>query len=88
MIIAFSTEGVGGVEVVTLVVSMTTLVTLDAMALFDQYRSLIEGLLERILADRRAFVAFLIALGLAPLGLIGIGWGLGEACRRTPPGPS
>jgi hypothetical protein len=64
----------GGVASVLLVMGMTALVTLPALVAIERYRRLIDGVLGRLLASRRAFLLFLGSLGLGPLALVGMGW--------------
>jgi len=74
VVVALFVEVAGGMASVLLVMGMTALVTLPALVAIERYRRLIDGVLERLLASRRAFLLFLGSLGLGPLALVGMGW--------------
>jgi sodium-dependent phosphate cotransporter len=74
VVVSLFVEVAGGVASVLLVMGMTALVTLPALVAIERYRRLIDGVLGRLLASRRAFLLFLGSLGLGPLALVGMGW--------------
>jgi sodium-dependent phosphate cotransporter len=77
VVVSLFVEVAGGMEAVVLVAGMTALVTLPALVLLPRYRTLLDAVLECLLASRRAFLFFLGSLVLAPVVLVGIGWGWG-----------
>lgn len=77
VLISLFVEVAGGMRAVVLVMGMTAVMTLPALLRLDAYQAMIEWVLERLLARRRAFILFLVSLVLGPLGLIGVGWALG-----------
>jgi len=76
VVVSLFVEVAGGMAAVMLVVGLTALVTLPALVALELYRGLIEGVLDRLLGSRGAFLLFLGSLVLGPLALVGVGWGL------------
>lgn len=77
LLISLFVEVAGGFEVSILVMAATALVSLPALLFLRVYQAGLDAVLARLLAGRGAFLAFLASLVLAPLGLVGLGWGVG-----------
>lgn len=66
-----------GTGVVVLTLALAGGVTLLALLAGDRYTRLVADVDDRLLEDRTAFVAFVAALALVPLGFVGLALGVG-----------
>jgi sodium-dependent phosphate cotransporter len=72
LLVAVVLESASGVAVVLLLLGIATLVTLAALLAHDPYRRFVVAVDERLLAERRAFAAVVLALLLVPLLLVAV----------------
>jgi sodium-dependent phosphate cotransporter len=70
LVVALVLESTLGVVVVLELLVVATLVTLVALVFHDRYNRLIVAVDDRLLTDRRLFVAFVLALLFVPLALL------------------
>lgn len=77
LVVAIVLDSPVGTAVVLELLLIATLVTLAALAVHDHYCSLIAAVDDRLLEDRRAFVAFVLSLLVGPLALLLVPMALG-----------
>jgi sodium-dependent phosphate cotransporter len=70
LVVALVLESAVGVALVLELLGMACLVTVGALLVHDRYSRLVVAVDDRLLVDRRAFVAFALALLLCPLLLV------------------
>lgn len=70
LVVAAVLASPAGLAVVAYVVGLAGVVTLVALTAGDRYTSVVSALDDRLLEDRAAFVAFVAALVVVPLGLL------------------
>ncbi|WP_435345841.1 sodium:phosphate symporter [Haloarchaeobius sp. HRN-SO-5] len=70
LVVAVVLRSPAGVAVVLELLVVATLVTLVALVAIDAYSDAVVAVDDRLLDDRRLFVAFVLALVLVPLGLL------------------
>jgi sodium-dependent phosphate cotransporter len=70
LVVAVVLESPVGTTVVLELLLIATLVTLVALAVHDRYSSLVTAVDDRLLEDRRVFVAFVLSLLVGPLALL------------------
>jgi sodium-dependent phosphate cotransporter len=72
LVVALMLDSAGGVALVLLLFGAAGLVTVGALLVHDRYGRLVAAVDDRLLVDRRAFVAFVLSLVLAPLLLVAV----------------
>ena len=72
LVVAVVLETAVGTATVLLVLGIATLVTLVALVFHRQYARAISAVDDRVLADRRVFAAFLVALAATPVLLLAV----------------
>jgi sodium-dependent phosphate cotransporter len=70
LVVAVVLDSAVGVAVVSELLAVATLVTLGVLVVHDPYARLVATVDDRLLADRRAFVAFVLSLVFVPLALL------------------
>lgn len=70
LLVAVVLESTVGVAVVLVLLVIAAVVTLGALVVHDDYSRLIGAVDDRLLDDRRAFVAFVLTLLLVPIALL------------------
>jgi sodium-dependent phosphate cotransporter len=70
LLVAIVLESVVGVAVVFELLAIATGVTLAALAVHDRYCRIVVAVDDRLIEDRRAFVAFVVSLVVGPLALV------------------
>jgi len=72
LVVALILESAVGVALVLELLGLASLVTAGALLVHDRYSHLIVAVDDRLLVDRRAFVAFVLSLLLGPLLLVAV----------------
>jgi sodium-dependent phosphate cotransporter len=72
LVVALVLDSAVGVALVLLLFGTAGLVTVGALLVRDRYGRLVAAVDDRLLVDRRAFVAFVLSLVLVPLLLVAV----------------
>lgn len=70
LVVAYVLDTALGIAVVVLVMGLTTLLTLVVLVAYAPYAGFVDTAQDRLLEDRRYFVAFALLLGGVPIALL------------------